>query len=113
MIPNQAKPVLDKRCSGGTKVVKIGNRADNYLEFRDVYAKKKGSYNLTLHYSCSDSRDVQILVNGETLEIKNLISDEVATKTMKVKLKKGYNTIQISNEKAFAPDLDKISLNLN
>lgn len=113
MIPNQAKPVSDKRCSGGTKVVKIGNRADNYLEFRDIYAKKKGSYNLTLHYSCTDSRDAQILVNGETLEIKNLISDEVATKTIKVNLNKGYNTIQISNEKAFAPDLDKISLNLN
>ncbi len=116
LVPGQAKAVVDANCSGRAKATSLGKEADNYLEFRDVYAKKKGAYSLTLHYLCADKRGVTITVNGSITSLTDLSSGDtkkVATVNVPVNLKKGYNTIRLSNASAAMPDIDKIVLNLN
>lgn len=116
IVRNQGKAVEDSKCSGGAKVVKIGNRPDNYIEFRDVYAKKSGKYTMTVSYLSAQDLAMTVTANGKKSELKGLNSggsENVAYVYVTVKLKKGVNTIRFSNDTAFAPDLDKIQLNLN
>ncbi len=115
-VPNQGKPVLDGTCSGGAKVVNIGGRPDNYIEFRDVYAKSTDNYKLSLYYLSDTSKSAIISINGVEKSLSNLNSGGIGRigKTMiSVKLNKGYNVIRISNQLEMAPDIDKIEINLN
>lgn len=116
IVPDQARPVTDGVCSGKTKVVKIGNRAENYIEFRDVYASTAGDYTLSLYYLSEDAKTATLSVNGKNSSLSGLKSGGkgvVAEKSLPVKLNKGYNTIRISNANGWAPDIDKIEINLN
>jgi len=116
MVPNQARPVSDRVCSGGAKVVNIGNRADNYIEFRDIFANDAGNYKLTLFYISDKKRNAIISINGINQSFSNLNSGEknkIAKKSLPVTLKKGYNTVRISNPTGWAPDIDKIEIDLN
>lgn len=116
LVPGQAKAVVDANCSGRAKATSLGKDADNYIEFRDVYSKSKGSYTLTLHYLCADKRNTTLTVNGVNTEISDLSSGDaktVATVSVPVNLKKGYNIIRFSNATTAMPDVDKIAINLN
>jgi len=116
IVPNQGKPVADITCSGGAKAVNIGNRADNYIEFRDVYANAAGNYNLTLYYLSAEDRSATISINGVNKTLSNLNSGgkkTIAKIPRSVKLKKGYNVVRISNPTGIAPDIDKIEIDLN
>jgi len=116
LVPGQAKAVVDATCSGRAKATSLGKGADNYIEFRDVYSKSKGSYTLALHYLCADKRNATLTVNGVTTNLTDLTSGDdkkVAIVTVPVNLKKGYNTIRLSNATAAMPDVDKIVLNVN
>lgn len=113
---NQAKPVADASCSGGAKVTWIGNTSDNYIEFRDVFAKANGNYTLTIFYTSGENRNATVTINGKEENLSNLNSGGWKTifqKTLTVALKKGYNVIRIGNTGGWAPDIDKIELNLN
>jgi len=116
IVPEQAKPITDIACSGRTKVTNIGKRADNYIEFQDVYANNAGNYTLNLFYTSGEDREAILSVNGKEIQLTKLNSGgakEIAKKTIPVVLKKGYNTIRISNTTGFTPDIDKIEINLN
>jgi hypothetical protein len=116
IVPDQARPLTDAACSGKTKVIKIGNREDNYIEFRDVYTVAAGNYTLVLYYTSEDTKTATLAVNGKSTTLTGLNSGGkgvVAKKSLSVKLNKGYNTIRISNAKGWAPDIDKIEINLN
>ena len=116
IVPNQGKPVADITCSGGAKAINIGNRADNYIEFRDVYANNAGNYNLTMYYLSAEDRSATISINGINKTLSNLNSGgkkTIAKIPMSVKLKKGYNVVRISNPTGMAPDIDKIEIDLN
>ena len=115
-VAGQGTVVADSTCSGGAKVCFLGNRPDNYIEFRDIFTNKPGNYNLTLSYLCTENRSMVISVNGKDTVLTNLKSGRlspVTTYTLPVKLSKGYNTIRISNNTAMFPDIDRIRLNLN
>lgn len=116
IIPNQGKPVSDAACSGGAKVVSIGGREDNFVEYRDVFASQKGEYSLSLVFACKESRSAVLTVNGKILPLENLSSgdqNKMTTRSFPVVLRKGYNTIRIANPLGWAPDIDKIMINLN
>lgn len=115
-VPNQGSVTIDPTCSGGAKVISLGNNVDNYIEFRDIYSSHKGNYLLTLSYCCSDKRSGVMSVNGIDTLLTNLSSgsqSKFSNLTFSVSLAKGYNTIRFSNAKAELPDIDKIQLDLN
>jgi len=116
LVPDQARPISDASCGGKAKVVLIGNNAENFIEFRDVYANKTGNYTLLLYYLSGENRSATIAVNGIEQSLNNLNSggkQTVAKKSITVALHKGYNVIRISNSTGVAPDIDKIEINLN
>lgn len=116
ILPNQAKPVADASCSGGAKVSWIGNREDNFIEFRDVFAQANGSYTLTIFYSSGENRNATVTINGKEKKLANLNSGgwkTIAKTSVNVALKKGYNVIRIGNPGGWTPDIDKIEVNLN
>ena len=116
IIPDQGKPAGDASCSGKAKVISIGKGAGNYIEFRDVYATKAGKYTLKLYYACAGDRHATVTVNGIETQLSGLNSGSAkafAQTSLPVTLKTGYNIIRISNAMSFAPDIDKIEVNLN
>lgn len=116
IVPNQGKPVADSSCSGKAKVVSIGNSADNYIEFRDIYATLAGDYTLTMYYLSGEDRNATVSVNGSDSQLTMLNSGDTKTvgkTSLPVKLQKGYNKVRISNASGLAPDIDRIEINLN
>jgi hypothetical protein len=112
----QGTVALDSTCSGGAKVCFLGNRPDNYIEFRDIFTNKSGRYNLTLSYLCTENRSAVISINGKDTVLTNLksgILSPLATSTFPINLSNGYNTVRISNKTDLLPDIDRIRLNLN
>lgn len=116
VVAGQGKIVMDTLCSGRAKVSSLGNSADNYIEFRDIYASSIGRYHLTITYLCGENRNAVLTVNGINTLLTNLNSGNNTTTghiTCPVRLKKGYNTIRLSNATSPLPDIDKIQLDLN
>ena len=117
IIPEQGRAVDDSNCSGRAKAGWLGNRSDNYIEFREIYATIAGSYALTMSYLSGENRTATINVNGVDTVLSNLNSGSFGTikdVTLNVALNEGYNTIRISNATGWMPDIDKIQIaNLN
>lgn len=100
--------------SGGAKVSWLGNNAENYLEWRDVYSGTGGVYEIVLSYVCDEKRSVFCSVNGGK-EIRidcpaGTLNASESAGPLRVVLKKGFNTIRISNVESWCPDIDKITL---
>jgi hypothetical protein len=116
VVANQGRAVVDATCSGRAKASWLGNRADNYLEFNDIYANTAGSYNLKITFISGENRTATMTVNGKDTVLTALNSGSWSapkTNTYTVSLKKGYNTIRFANATGWLPDLDKIQLDLN
>ena len=99
--------------SGKTKVGNLGSYAENYAEWDKVYSNKGGNYQLSIYYMTGENRNLTVIVNGQTYELKSLHSgswDTPAVHTMDVRLNKGYNTIRMGNPTAWAPDIDCFKL---
>ncbi|MBP5361321.1 MAG: alpha-galactosidase [Bacteroidaceae bacterium] len=100
--------------SGGKIVTTLGGDDDNYMEWKQVFSKKGGDYDLTIKYICGENRPLAVSVNGEDLpELKNLNGgswEKVAAKTVRVKLRKGMNTIRLGEQDSWAPNIDCIEL---
>ncbi len=98
----------------GAYVGFLGNTPDNYMEWRNVYSEKGGAYELTIRYASAEPRQLNLSVNGgEEQQLSNLNSGSYTTwkeTTVKVNLKKGQNTVRLGNAKAFAPNIDCITL---
>jgi hypothetical protein len=101
-------------CSGGTKVGFIGNGASNFVTVNGVTPSAAGNRTLTITYLLNGSRSFFVSVNGAAaVEVKltgTSFSTPVTT-TIPVTLNAGANSIKFSNSSAYAPDLDKISVN--
>jgi hypothetical protein len=116
VVANQGQMIFDNNCSGLAKAVNLGKRADNYIEFREIYAKFSGKYRLTITYLCGDARNATMSVNGKDTLLTGLNSGgNMALKSTSytVKLNAGYNTIRFSNATGSLPDFDKIQIGLN
>ena len=75
---------------------------------------KGGDYEMTIRYATAEPRQMSLSVNGGTeQQLTNLNSGGYTTwkeTTVKVNLKKGQNTVRLGNAKAFAPNIDCITL---
>ncbi|MDE6338450.1 MAG: hypothetical protein K2K97_01520, partial [Muribaculaceae bacterium] len=108
--------VEDNNCSGGFKAGWLGYKEENDLVFDDVYSKDGGTYDMTIAYLSGEDREIFVDVNGE--EVGMIMGnsggyDKVATATIPIKLKKGVNTIRLSNPDYFMPDIDYFDLKYN
>jgi hypothetical protein len=115
-VSDQGRAIIDASCSGRAKAGKLGNRADNFIEFRNIYADSTKSYNLTVSFICGENRNATLSVNGNDTLLTNLNSggwSTIGNKTVLVQLNKGDNTVRFSNATGWMPDIDKIQLNLN
>lgn len=101
-------------CSGGMKIAYLGNAADNYARWSEVYSKKGGKYEMTIYFMCDTDRPLELTVNGKQYDFAKLNSggkDKVAALKLEVTLKKGYNDIRMGATSSWAPDIDCFVLN--
>ena len=111
--PKQILYVPSPECSGGMKVHYLGGSMENYAEWKEVYSKQGGEYEMTIHYCSPTQRKLEIWVNGKRHESVGLFSggeDSVATITIPITLKAGYNNIRMGNNFGWAPDIDCFTL---
>ncbi|MBC7390548.1 MAG: T9SS type A sorting domain-containing protein [Opitutaceae bacterium] len=116
IVANQGRAVVDAACSGRAKASFIGNRADNFMEFRNVFASTTGKYKLTLTFQSGENRSAIVSINGKDTTLANLNSGSFTTLktiTFPVNLNKGNNVIKIGNASGYVPDIDKINIDLN
>ena len=100
--------------SGGYKAGWLGGREGNNIQWNDVYVKKAGTRQMTITYFCGEERTMDLTVNGQritTLKAKSNDWNHPATITVDVNLKKGRNSICLSNDSAWMPDIDKMVIN--
>ena len=100
-------------CSAGFKACWLGCSEQNDLYWRDVYANHGGNYTMTIAFITGEDRLLSVDVNGE--KVKDVVVNSggwqtVATVELPVKLKKGCNTIRLSNITDWMPEIDYIEL---
>ncbi len=111
--PKQILYAPSSECSGGMKVRYLGGSMENYAEWKEVYSEQGGEYEMTIHYCSPTQRKLEIWVNGKRHESAGLLSggeDSVATITIPITLKAGYNNIRMGNNFGWAPDIDCFTL---
>lgn len=100
-------------CSGGVKAGWLGRKAENDLQWRNVYSQWGGDYDMTLSYICGEDRKLTVAVNGKnvkTLTLNSKAWDKVMTKSVKITLQPGENVIRLYNASSWMPDIDCMSL---
>lgn len=110
-----AKFAESKDASGGAFAEFVGGNMQNYIEWRNVWADRDGTYTMTIAYASTENRSADITVNGVT---KNNVATpkgtawnkEFRTIDVPVTLKRGFNTIAIGQDYRFAPNIDYMEL---
>lgn len=105
----------DANCSGGAKVGWVGNRAENDLQWRNVYSQVGGQYTLRLYFICGEDRKVKISVNGEAPIEASLNSNSWSTpgfKDFDITLNPGNNTVRLYSDEGWMADIDCMQLTL-
>ena len=115
-LPN-ARPMESSSADQGWYMGWLGNLANNYMEWRDVYCTKAGRYNLAIRYATAENRAFEVAANGKSYGfLDNLNSGawdsnwDIAN--IEVNLNAGYNTIRLGEPASFAPNVDYIELTL-
>jgi hypothetical protein len=99
--------------SGGAIVENLGEEAENDLQWRAVYSEEGGKYEMILSYLCNQEGNLNISVNGKTIEQITLnASGEQKTKkqSFEIELEKGNNVIRLYSNKGKMPDIDCMEL---
>ncbi len=102
---------LNDTADQGVFVGSLGNSADNYLEWPNVYSKKGGTYTISIGYASGDNRNITLSVNGgQTKQLNGLNSGHYHNNwkevSVSVTLKKGFNKIRLSNPSQWMPNID-------
>lgn len=99
-----------KDASGRMKIGYLGGSADNYAEWNKVYSENGGMYEMTIQYVPHADRKLEIKVNKEkSILLKNLAETNgkpLASVTICIHLKPGYNTVRMGSPYCWAPDID-------
>lgn len=102
--------------SSGQQVVEyVGNGAENSVSFA-VSVDAEGVYELNIYYISAVNRRFMVSINGDDanrVRTKNLKSGDWVTvnkETIYVALAAGENIIKFYNDKAYAPNLDRIAI---
>lgn len=103
-------------CSGGAKAGWLGKKAENDLQWKNVYSKYGGSYTMTIDYMSGENRYVTVQVNGRTIRRLQLNSGNwgtVKSATLNIELNPGNNVIRLFNTSDWMPDIDCMRLEFN
>jgi hypothetical protein len=99
-----------KGTSGGYVIGYLGKGRS--LRFTSVNVPAAGTYALTIYYIAGDPRGGTLLVNGRSAMSPRfrLTPDwyTVGSVTVPVRLVGGRNTIEIGNQRGYAPDVDRV-----
>ena len=93
--------------SGGVVVTHAGGSRENSIVWKHVYSELGGSYQLTIHYVPAPHRNLTAIVNGKAYVV---CPTDAPTATVMTVLQPGYNTIELTSEITWMPDIDKIEL---
>lgn len=99
--------------SGGHIMGWLGNSADNWAEYRDVYVSRAGNYTFRLFYASHEDRELSVIVNGKEYRLQHLNSGSLSTRAtcdIQIQLAAGSNIIRLANATGWAPDIDKFEL---
>lgn len=99
--------------SGGVLAGWLGCSEKNDLQWRNVYSREGGKYEMTLSYISGVDRNIKVEVNGEevkTITVNSGDWNKVAQVTLSVTLEKGNNIIRLSNAADWMPNIDCMSL---
>ena len=100
-------------CSGGKKVGFVGNGSFNSVT-HTVTVDKAGEYELLVYYCTGEERGINIVVNdSDRYEMTGLTGagfDIPDAASITVALNAGENTIELTRNSGYAPDLDMIAV---
>jgi alpha-galactosidase len=102
------------REAGDAAVVGVGDGPGNTLQLNGVATPKRGLYLMRILYASPTARDAFFLINGA--EHMHIVFPSTGGalqfrwKTYQVQLEAGDNTVQISNPKTLAPNIDKVQI---
>ncbi|MBO4592619.1 MAG: alpha-galactosidase [Bacteroidaceae bacterium] len=102
-------------CSGGMKVGWLGSRPENDMQWRNVWSRDGGRYKMTVYYCTGQQRKFSVDVNGKfvkTFTVNNGNWDTPASVNCEIELEPGENTVRLYNPDAWAPDIDRMTLEL-
>ena len=100
-------------CSGGVAVGWLGGKAENDLQWRNVYSKDGGEYTLRVYFITGEERTIKLSVNGGEPIVytgKSAGWGSVGYAEFDVVLQKGENVIRLFNENAYMGDIDRMVL---
>lgn len=100
--------------SGGVLARYLGKRPSNDLIWKEVQVDEAGEYMLSFDYFSSSDREFDLTVNTgmpvrvstPATKINNV--DYIKTVSVRVKLNAGINTVRLSNDANWMPDIDKM-----
>lgn len=104
-----AIPVSSTGASGSMYAGWLGNRAENNLQWRDVYTVGGGDYTATFYCASMERRSMDVLVNGElagTITAKTSDYSDFQPFTLDLHLKEGANNITLRNSTGWLPNVD-------
>ena len=107
-----AFPSQSPQASGGVLVRYLGNRATNDLVWKEVKVEADGDYTLAFDYMSPDDRSFDVQVDGGAAQRVEAPATTGCRGTVKlgVRLTAGVHAVRVSNEFAWAPDLDRMTI---
>lgn len=105
--------VKDKAAASGGKIVRLNNK-NSSLTFNDTIVPEEGSYTLSVRYSNAAGPDAaqQVSVNGKltTMSFPHTGSNQFATASLQINMKKGYNNVIEFTKGKHAVEIDYIEI---
>ena len=100
--------------SGGMVAGWLGRKANNDLQWRNVYSKEGGEYTMQLTYVSGESRSLTVSVNGEDVTTRTLNSGSWSTMksiNIPITLNAGNNVVRVYTSKGnWMPSIDCMTL---
>ena len=98
-------------CSGGVMVGWLGGKAENDLQWRNVFSENGGEYTARVYFVTGENRTMKLSVNGgEPIAYTGNSGgwSSVGYAEFNVVLEKGENVIRLFNESAYMGDIDRM-----
>ena len=110
-VKHQVLYAANQDASGGMVVSWLGGRKENTARWDDVYSAEGGDYEMTVSYVPAPRRRLEVAVNGTATQLDELEQEGgMATVTIPVRLKPGFNTVEMGYPYGWTPDIDKFEL---
>ena len=103
----------NENCSGGQMASWLGKKAQNDLQWRNVYVDEEGDYDMQIFFLSAENRNISISVNGgisKRLSCNSGSWSKVGSKTVRIHLQAGTNVVRLFNTSGWMPNIDCMRL---